>query len=358
MNYIILNGIKSTSIKGLLIQELPPISKPQIRVETETIDGRDGDIITKLGYSAYDKNLSIGLHGDYNVDDIIKYFDSEGDVVFSNELDKYYRYQIVDNIDFERLIRFKTATVKMHVQPFKYDAVDREIIAENQLIDFKPWSSAKNSLTMAAANGVITVTGTADDVTEFYMPIEPLTLDAGNYTLTANVNGTAEGVAIRLISGSPSKANSFGGNYLSLKNNSAVTLTADDTGAKTYNYLWFYVPYRTVANFTLTVTFSNKNFSSLKLNNRGNIDAKPKITIYGSGTVEISLNGTAILSVNIDDNYITIDSAEMNAYHDGTLKNRQVTGDYANLILKTGENILSWNGNVSEIKIDDFSRWI
>ena len=49
-NYIILNGKKSTDINGLLIQSLPPISKPKIRTQIEEIDGRDGDIVTKLGY--------------------------------------------------------------------------------------------------------------------------------------------------------------------------------------------------------------------------------------------------------------------------------------------------------------------
>ena len=48
MNYIVLNGMKSTLIKGLLISELPPITKPLIRTKTEEIDGRDGDIVTKL----------------------------------------------------------------------------------------------------------------------------------------------------------------------------------------------------------------------------------------------------------------------------------------------------------------------
>ena len=71
MNYIVLNGMKSTLIKGLLISELPPITKPLIRTKTEEIDGRDGDIVTKLGYAAYDKKMSIGLYGDFNIDDII-----------------------------------------------------------------------------------------------------------------------------------------------------------------------------------------------------------------------------------------------------------------------------------------------
>lgn len=123
-NYIILNGKDSRYIGGLLIQELPPISKPKIRTEVEEIDGRDGDLVTPLGYSAYDKEMKIGLYGNYRIDDIISYFDSSGKVAFSNEIDKYYNYQILEQIDFERLVRFRTATVKFHVQPFKYSRVE------------------------------------------------------------------------------------------------------------------------------------------------------------------------------------------------------------------------------------------
>ena len=119
MNYIILNGRNSSSIGGLLIQSLPPISKPLMRTLVEEIDGRDGDIITKLGYSAYDKEITIGLYGEYDVDEVIAFFDTEGDVVFSNEPDKVYKYSVIDQIDFERLIRFKTATVTFHTQPYK-----------------------------------------------------------------------------------------------------------------------------------------------------------------------------------------------------------------------------------------------
>ena len=123
-NYIILNGISSETITGLLIQNLPPISKPKQRVNIEEIDGRDGDIVTYLGYGAYDKEFKIGLFGNYDVDEVIKYFNSSGTVTFSNEEDKYYNYQILDQIDFERLLRFKEATVRMHIQPFKYSNVE------------------------------------------------------------------------------------------------------------------------------------------------------------------------------------------------------------------------------------------
>lgn len=127
-NYIILNGKISTSIQGLLIQSLSPISKPKIRTQIEEIDGRNGDIVTTLGYSAYDKEISIGLYGDFDINEVIQYFDSEGTIIFSNEPDKYYNYQIIEQIDFERLIRFRTAIVKLHMQPFKYSAEDNSRI--------------------------------------------------------------------------------------------------------------------------------------------------------------------------------------------------------------------------------------
>ena len=126
-NYIILNGVNSNTITGLLISTLPPITKPKIRMQTEEIDGRDGDIVTKLGYSAYDKEIEIGLYGNYDTDEVIEYFNSEGTIVFSNEADKYYNYKILEQIDFNKLIRFKTAKVKLHVQPFKYPLQEQPI---------------------------------------------------------------------------------------------------------------------------------------------------------------------------------------------------------------------------------------
>ena len=101
--YLIINGVSSRDIDGLLIQSLPPISKPKMRTSKEEIDGRDGDIITPLGFSAYDKTISIGLKGDYNVDDVINYFNTSGRITFSNELDKYYNFACYDTVDFEKL---------------------------------------------------------------------------------------------------------------------------------------------------------------------------------------------------------------------------------------------------------------
>lgn len=235
-NYIILNDRSSEEIPGLLIQELPPISKPLLRNQIEEIDGRDGDIVMPLGYAAYDKDVSIGLYGKFDVDDVIEYFNSEGKVVFSNEPDKYYKYQILNQIDFERLVRFRTATVTFHVQPFKF---------------------------------------------------------------------------------------------------------ANNEKAKTYT------------------SFDN---NSITVRNNGNYYSRPKITVFGTGTINLSLNGKQLFVINLGSQaaQITIDAEQLEAYDEDTnvLMNRSVDGDYDNLRLKVGTNTISWSGSVTKMIISNYSRWI
>ena len=235
-NYIILNGVNSNTLTGLLISKLPPITKPKQRTRTEEIDGRDGDIVTTLGYSAYDKSVDIGLYGNFDIEDVMTYFNSKGTVTFSNEEDKYYNYQIVEQIDFDRLIRFRTAKVKMHVQPFKYSTVE---------------------------------------------------------------------------------------------------------GTRTFN-----------------ITSEEE----ITINNSGNYVSKPVISITGSGTINLSVNGYEVLVIELgeDATTITIDTANMEAYNQNTseLMNRDVTGDYDNLYLNAGSNTISWTGTITQIQITNYSRWL
>lgn len=138
MDYVILNGKKSTLVKGLMIQSLPIISKPLMRTNIETIDGRAGDIITKLGYAAYDRVMKIGLFGDFDIYEVINFFNSEGEAIFSNEPDKVYEYQILQQIDFEKLLRFRQAEVVFHCQPFKYSSTSSMV----------EWGNSQTSVTV------------------------------------------------------------------------------------------------------------------------------------------------------------------------------------------------------------------
>lgn len=234
-SYIELNGKSSNQITGLLIQQLPPISKPKMRTQIEEIDGRAGDIVTQLGFAAYDKVVEIGLYGDFDIDNVISYFNSSGTVIFSNEPDKYYNYQILEQIDYERLIRFRTAKVKMHVQPFKYSSVEK------------------------------------------------------------------------------------------------------------------------------VKTFTSFTEDEISIKNNGNYFSKPIITVTGSGTINLSLNGYQVLVIDLEsEGSIVLDTANMEAYNptDQSLMNRDVTGDYNDLYLNVGNNTISWSGTITEISIQNYSRWI
>ncbi len=231
-NYVIQNGKDSRYLKGLLIQELPPITKPLMRTSIEQIDGRDGDVITRLGYSAYDKKMKIGLFGDYDIDDIITYFNSSGTVIFSNEPEKYYLYDILDTIDYERLMRFRTAEITYHVQPFKYSNIEK------------------------------------------------------------------------------------------LK------------------------------------AFSNPT-SAITVRNNGNYVSKSVIHIKGTGIINLSLNGVQLFRIDLSTtNSITIDTGRLEAYNDDVLMNRYVVGNYDKFVLNVGPNSVSWDGALTYIAFENYSRWI
>lgn len=161
-NYVIINGHDSRGITGLLIQELPPIVKPEMRISTEEIDGYNGDIVTELGYSAYDKEMVIGLHDNYDIDEVIEFFSMSGGITFSNELDKVYEFNIYHQIDFERLARFRTATVTLHCQPFKFSSVDRDYVVDMTSLTGKSLTLENYGNVKSRPTFIMTGTGTVE----------------------------------------------------------------------------------------------------------------------------------------------------------------------------------------------------
>lgn len=232
METITWKGVASNTITGLIICELPPITKPKMKTSIVKIDGRDGDIIEELGYESYTKTIKIGLTNNYDINQVIKYFTGTGSLILSNEANKYYNCKIIEKIDYEKLIRFKKATVKFYVQPFKY-----------------------------------------------------------------------------------------------LNNEAETDLTIDQE-------------------------------TSLTVSNSGLETSKPIITLYGSGTVEISLNGSTVFTYTfpVGETEVIIDSTDEEAYLDGTYKNRNMVGIFPKLL--PGSNNISWTGSLTRIKVQPRSRWL
>lgn len=202
-NYVLINNSSSLNKAGLAISELPPITKPLMRSLVEEIDGKDGDIVTKLGYSAYDKEMTIGLYPGYDINAIISFFNQSGKITFSNEPDKYYNFEILEQIDYEALLKFKTAVVTFHCQPFKYPisetaitttAVNTDITVNNLGNYF-----AKPTITIVG-NGTVNVylgstqifsvevSGTVVIDTTNLEAYNPSTLELMNRNVTGNIS--------------------------------------------------------------------------------------------------------------------------------------------------------------------------
>lgn len=123
-------GISSTSFSGIVVNSLPPISKPSKRINKTQIEGRDGDIIEFLGYDAYDKTITITILEETNIDELINWLNGSGQLILSNEPTKYYEAEITNQIDFSRLEKYEEIDIKFHIQPYKYKVNEEKTTLE------------------------------------------------------------------------------------------------------------------------------------------------------------------------------------------------------------------------------------
>lgn len=105
---------------GMIINELPPVVKPQKKTETVEIDGFDGDITIDNGYAAYDKQVKVTFLKFPDIDRLNNWLTGSGQLILSNEPDKYYDAEIFKEIKLERNKAIYTATITFHVQPYKH----------------------------------------------------------------------------------------------------------------------------------------------------------------------------------------------------------------------------------------------
>lgn len=477
-DYIILNGQKSTDIKGLLIQELPPIIKPILRTEIEEIDGRDGDIVTPLGYAAYDKTATIGLYGNYDIDEVMGYFNGSGVVTFSNEPDKYYNYQILDQIDYNKLMRFKTAEVTFHVQPFKYSLAESptefnsntvsgqglsfnlttgagvvsnlKILGNSQQVTDPTATSPVPVKVITGNNNLVLVQGSNTEIYPYnlgsvelaylsygadtyqdyiyyqngnwylYKALGRLNVDTSNVTaITSYSNveyaviprannslnyGTYQSVPCLCTNALYSYGLSSGWNTAEAVNKiftqadnvtywlgfAAGTTLAQMKTALNGAIIYYPLAAPTTTQITdqtlinalnailqaevaggqLTVKstvytraqpiyFLSVKSEAMTVRNVGNIYARPIMTINGTGVIDVYLNNAQIFTIDMgNSDTITIDTAQMEAYAGGVLMNRNVTGSYDNFVLNVGNNTLSFTGDVEQVTLQNYSRWL
>ncbi len=90
--------------------------------------------------------------------------------------------------------------------------------------------------------------------------------------------------------------------------------------------------------------------------NHGTVYSEPTITVYGTGDITLTINGTNYGLLGVD-GYMTINSEMMEVYKDAEYKNNS----FEAMVFPrfdVGENRISWTGNVVKVEIEPRWRWL
>lgn len=121
MAYFIYNG-KDSRDMGVILESLPPITRPKRRMETLTIPGRNGTLCIDEGtYESNPISLKCTLKRGIDPRRITTWLEPFGNITFSDEIDKYYKARIVNSIPLERVFRISRQFIlQLELQPFAY----------------------------------------------------------------------------------------------------------------------------------------------------------------------------------------------------------------------------------------------
>lgn len=227
--WFVFKGIDSRKM-GVYVTRMPETVRPERRIESITIAGRNGSLHTDDGvYESYDRTMECALKRRAKLDEVAAWLVGSGDIIFSTEPDKIYKITIANKVSIAQMMKtFQKFIVTMDTQPFKYSV------------------------------------------------------------------------------------NSF---------NDKKILT-----------------------------------EPTRIKNRGTEYSQPVITVYGNGGITLTINGVDYPMDSVD-NYITIDSEMMEVFKDSANQNSKFkSADFPRF--ETGENSISWTGDVDRVEIDPRWRWL
>ena len=89
--------------------------------------------------------------------------------------------------------------------------------------------------------------------------------------------------------------------------------------------------------------------------NPGSVYSEPIIHVYGSGDATLVINDTVVELEGVEEGII-LNSAIQEAYQGETLHNEKMEGEFP--VLKPGENLISWSGDITRLVIAPNWRYL
>lgn len=114
---------------GIKVLRLPPIKKASMRVETNHIEGSDRTVVEELGFQDYSMPCEIMVTDLSRIDEIIAWLSGSGVLIRDDDEDKFQHVSIYNEIDYNRLVRYRRATFEFYVaDPFRYALNEDDVV--------------------------------------------------------------------------------------------------------------------------------------------------------------------------------------------------------------------------------------
>lgn len=148
---------KKTDFKdiGIIVEEIPPISKGKKNIDIYTIPGRSGFLSVDNGtYESFVVSVSCHFNENADFDSIKKFLDGYGTLSFDGE--REYTAIIQNSISFEKVQMFKKFVVQFLVNPIAEDIIYSSHDVVKTPDSFKIFGATSNMYP------IIKITGTGD----------------------------------------------------------------------------------------------------------------------------------------------------------------------------------------------------
>lgn len=122
MEYFNFNGVPSKDV-GIIVKEMPPVTKSEKNIENITVSGRNGDLHIDEGtYKSKKYKIKCVLTDISKVDELKALYDGTGVLELSTELGKEYQATIKNQIDFDKYLTYlKEFVLQFELYPIAYN---------------------------------------------------------------------------------------------------------------------------------------------------------------------------------------------------------------------------------------------
>lgn len=119
--YFLFNNKDSRQF-GIVVNKLPVISRAERNIEKIEVEGKNGYLTHDFKtYKSILKSCECTLENIDNIDNVCSWLDGAGEVIFSNQDNRFFKANIINQIDFYTPIKkFKKFIVQFDCQPFGY----------------------------------------------------------------------------------------------------------------------------------------------------------------------------------------------------------------------------------------------